>query len=783
MSRRGKLSTMLFTAVLSCLFSIASDHCNASIVRETPEWWIANNGVFELKISKETAEIKSAKLLGSDVELKAELSIHSFFFPEFEFQYDASSWAGVFNPYRNGFVKISVPYNSDVCAIMKVSYLTGFIDIFWEFKFLKDNPYFIATTERLVKQSLVYNNAQQCAMFTVEMDDSYIVTYENEFVQNMDNGLKIPVYPEIPSESSVTAQHSMFTAIDHGLGARFPALAWHDRDHELTVGVLVTDVSPNQRKTISHHGGGRSVAVGYCEAQWNLFGKADDESIYLKEGTRYGMEMYYYLNDDSADELDWLQGPTANTQRYDGAEEFDRFNRALFNETHYDPAEIEPYYAASWGGRAGASPSYVWAFPQASNNWICTTELFRHRAISIPSSQNGQRNCHILDFFVRSKNQHGAINLTSTDPGEQILAETEDAGSYMVGTMGWSFGNLTHTLSYKMFEDSDRLIVSGTIQPESDVNLGELFVELVYSLRVMEVTRINEDTWDVRCEDSVYGTIGMTIYDPEGIERIQNTGKSLRLYVLDNPNDRMYTPQAKWDYCFYIFPHTSVSVEEESDIPPLHTAPTEYYRKYYKILPGCETLDALGMEPNRKILVCEAVPEPRAGTIVEIEMYAEQGTYPVRFFFGNQHVEGLRKNGLTVPEDAWRYDEETEVLTMDSYWDGLTFLEVFSTKSALNASETSDFLGLVLKSNFPNPFREKTAIPFWVPARSTVRISICDVTGRRVRKLLNSNVEGGKNVVTWDARGGHGEKMASGIYFYTVYSEWGSVTGKMLLLQ
>ncbi len=141
--------------------------------------------------------------------MKAELSAHGLFYPEFEYQYHPDSWGGVFNPYYNGTAKISVSYNSDECAIMKVSYFTGFIDIFWDYKFLKGKPYFVVTTERVVKQSLLYNNAQQCAMFNTEMDDSCIVTYENDFVQTMDNGRPMPIYDGEP----FTSQHS--TLVGH----------------------------------------------------------------------------------------------------------------------------------------------------------------------------------------------------------------------------------------------------------------------------------------------------------------------------------------------------------------------------------------------------------------------------------------------------------------------------------------------------------------------------------------------------------------------------------------
>jgi hypothetical protein len=72
----------------------------------------------------------------------------------------------------------------------------------------------------------------------------------------------------------------------------------------------------------------------------------------------------------------------------------------------------------------------------------------------------------------------------------------------------------------------------------------------------------------------------------------------------------------------------------------------------------------------------------------------------------------------------------------------------------------------VLLGNAPNPFAAGTQIRFGAPRRGFVEISIFDVAGRLVRKLVEDVVPPGYHAVEWDGRNAKGRKMASGVYFY-----------------
>lgn len=72
-----------------------------------------------------------------------------------------------------------------------------------------------------------------------------------------------------------------------------------------------------------------------------------------------------------------------------------------------------------------------------------------------------------------------------------------------------------------------------------------------------------------------------------------------------------------------------------------------------------------------------------------------------------------------------------------------------------------------LEPNFPNPFNPSTVIRFALPEEAVVSVTILDIGGRVVRKLLlDAPYAAGTCEVMWDGRNQSGEVVASGVYFY-----------------
>ena len=92
----------------------------------------------------------------------------------------------------------------------------------------------------------------------------------------------------------------------------------------------------------------------------------------------------------------------------------------------------------------------------------------------------------------------------------------------------------------------------------------------------------------------------------------------------------------------------------------------------------------------------------------------------------------------------------------------------------------------VLYQNYPNPFNPETWIPFQLGESADVVISIYDVYGQLVRRIRLGRLSAGAYVskdrsAYWDGRNDAGEKVSSGVYFYTLQTHTYSTTRKMII--
>jgi len=100
-----------------------------------------------------------------------------------------------------------------------------------------------------------------------------------------------------------------------------------------------------------------------------------------------------------------------------------------------------------------------------------------------------------------------------------------------------------------------------------------------------------------------------------------------------------------------------------------------------------------------------------------------------------------------------------------------------------NQIETTLPEKFALYQNYPNPFNPYTEIKFNLPRSSNVTLDIYDITGRKVRTLINRKLSSGSHSVIWNGRNGTGRELSTGIYLYRLSTENCSDTKKMLLLK
>ena len=83
-----------------------------------------------------------------------------------------------------------------------------------------------------------------------------------------------------------------------------------------------------------------------------------------------------------------------------------------------------------------------------------------------------------------------------------------------------------------------------------------------------------------------------------------------------------------------------------------------------------------------------------------------------------------------------------------------------------------------LNQNYPNPFNPVTNIKFSIPQASFVKLTVYDLTGKEVAKLVNKNMTAGSYTVDFNA-----SNLSSGVYFYRIDTEGFSDVKKMMLIK
>ena len=126
--------------------------------------------------------------------------------------------------------------------------------------------------------------------------------------------------------------------------------------------------------------------------------------------------------------------------------------------------------------------------------------------------------------------------------------------------------------------------------------------------------------------------------------------------------------------------------------------------------------------------------------------------------YGLNHIENIDVTAPTVASywgsinpfkyDAWDYDNNTPMLSLDEITDGLT---------------PNHF---ALSDNYPNPFNPVTSFSFSLPQSTEVSINIYSVLGKKVATVFNGSAKPGTYKVTWNGKDINGRNLPSGLYIY-----------------
>lgn len=128
-------------------------------------------------------------------------------------------------------------------------------------------------------------------------------------------------------------------------------------------------------------------------------------------------------------------------------------------------------------------------------------------------------------------------------------------------------------------------------------------------------------------------------------------------------------------------------------------------------------------------------------------------------------------NKLYVVETGLQYPPNAH----PALWEITLPTTVTDVKGTTGSSIPSEF---VLGQNYPNPFNPVTTIHYSLPQNEFVQLTIFDVLGREIERLVNAVQTAGTHTVQFD-----GSNLDSGIYYYVMNAANRTDVKKMVLIK
>ncbi len=88
-----------------------------------------------------------------------------------------------------------------------------------------------------------------------------------------------------------------------------------------------------------------------------------------------------------------------------------------------------------------------------------------------------------------------------------------------------------------------------------------------------------------------------------------------------------------------------------------------------------------------------------------------------------------------------------------------------------------------LMGNYPNPFNAQTTIRYRLAAPAKVALTLFNVLGQQVRKLVDERKLGGLHTATWDGADEEGRPVGNGVYFYALSAGEFKQTRRLLVIK
>jgi hypothetical protein len=231
-----------------------------------------------------------------------------------------------------------------------------------------------------------------------------------------------------------------------------------------------------------------------------------------------------------------------------------------------------------------------------------------------------------------------------------------------------------------------------------------------------------------------------------------------------------------WDQNLYVYDFTGAHVPGSGQWPTIHSNAHRNGRAGYTVATGISGATFSFSVHHKTVSLTWVLAAAPGGGAYDIYRAEEDGAVPGGFVTIASRVSGDPGGVLRVDDGGVEIGKRYvyKLVSQDDPGD------VFITHSIYVPVTRAE-----LRQNYPNPFNPTTQIAYYIPegAPQHASLVIYDVTGARVRTLVNGMRGTGRHVETWDGRDGGGRQVASGIYFYRLVSGQFTATKRMMMLK
>ena len=268
------------------------------------------------------------------------------------------------------------------------------------------------------------------------------------------------------------------------------------------------------------------------------------------------------------------------------------------------------------------------------------------------------------------------------------------------------------------------------------------------------------------------------------LENQQSPGDTRFLYSVygdqngfDDPSDFSINIPPNSDFTFYsviFFAHTI------SDLKDISILATEFYESDFDES-LMEDLPSFPVLHHVKVVETSAELDWYCFTTADQQfVYIKEDEAPASEWQEISVATDISHYEFTELNETIEYDFKIGVYYGDVYLESSTITA--GSDLAANEEDIINPIGNKLQV-FPNPFNPSTTIEFNLPESSKTEVSIYNLKGQKIKKLLDETLSAGNHQIYWNGKNEKKKTVSSGVYFIRLETGNKTETKKILLMK